>query len=47
MPIQKIDITGISTSIQGQDIHFNFVTDPETRTIHELKYFLVYLKKIK
>ena len=45
MTIQKIDTTRISTSIQGQNIHFNFITDPKTRTIHKLKDFLACKEK--
>lgn len=37
MPIQKIDSDGISTIIDGKEILFQFITDPQTRMINEVK----------
>ena len=40
MPIYKVDQTGIYSNIQGQEIVFEFITDPETKILSNLKDFL-------
>ncbi|MGI4673395.1 hypothetical protein ACR2XN_28430, partial [Klebsiella pneumoniae] len=40
MPIQKIDSDGISTIIDGKEILFQFITDPQTRMIDQVDFWL-------
>ena len=41
MPIQKINPKGISCVYKNQKLNFEFIQDPETKILNELKQFLV------
>ena len=37
MPINKIDTKGILATINGKEVKFNFITDPQTQMLNEVK----------
>ena len=45
MPIKNIDQNGISTIIDGKEIIFNFITDPQTRMLNEVRDILLNKEK--
>ena len=44
-PIDRIDSTGIHTTLKGQQITYKFITSPQTKELDELKTHLIFKEK--